>query len=284
MSDPWAEWLLLRRFAGSEEVRREFMEHLTKVREKVLDNAEIAGGEVLLDVGCGDGLIGVAGLERGVRTVVFCDISEELLNECRTIAADLGMLDRCRFVQAAAEDLGPIEAASVDVVTTRSVLIYVKDKQRAFEEFFRVLRPGGRISLFEPINRLSNFFTTYDVTLVQDLADRVRAVFERIQPPEDDPMLDFDERDLVNLAEHAGFTEIYLHLETEVKPPEPRPWETFLRIVGNPKIPSFGEAMNEALTPEERDRLTAQLRPLVEAGRGRRRMTSAFLWAVKGEY
>jgi arsenite methyltransferase len=164
MSDRWAEWLLLRRFAGSEDVRREFMEHLTRVREKVLDNAELASGDVLLDVGCGDGLIAFAGLERGLRTVIGCDISEELLNECHTIAADLGVLDRCRFVQAGAEDLAPIDSASVDVVTTRSVLIYVQDKQRAFEEFFRVLRPGGRISLFEPINHLSNFFTTYDVT------------------------------------------------------------------------------------------------------------------------
>jgi arsenite methyltransferase len=38
-------------------------------------------------------------------------------------------------------------------LTTRSVLIYVADKAGAFREFHRVLRPGGRISLFEPINR-----------------------------------------------------------------------------------------------------------------------------------
>jgi ubiquinone/menaquinone biosynthesis C-methylase UbiE len=44
-------------------------------------------------------------------------------------------------------------SASVDVVTTRSVLIYVKDRARAFAEFARVLRPGGRTSLYEPINR-----------------------------------------------------------------------------------------------------------------------------------
>jgi ubiquinone/menaquinone biosynthesis C-methylase UbiE len=40
----------------------------------------------------------------------------------------------------------------VDAVTTRSVLIYVKDKRRASEEFHRVLKPGGRLSIFEPIN------------------------------------------------------------------------------------------------------------------------------------
>ena len=39
-------------------------------------------------------------------------------------------------------------------MTTRSVLIYVADKAAAFAAMYRVLRPGGRISLFEPINRL----------------------------------------------------------------------------------------------------------------------------------
>ena len=55
-------------------------------------------------------------------------------------------------MQAAAEDLAPIADESVDVVTTRSVVIYVTEKQRAFDEFHRVLRPGGRLSMFEPIN------------------------------------------------------------------------------------------------------------------------------------
>ncbi|WP_348240817.1 methyltransferase domain-containing protein, partial [Salmonella enterica] len=52
-----------------------------------------------------------------------------------------------------AETLEGIADSSVDVVTTRSVLIYVDDKAAAFAAFHRVLKPGGRVSLFEPINR-----------------------------------------------------------------------------------------------------------------------------------
>jgi hypothetical protein len=39
--------------------------------------------------------------------------------------------------------------------------------------------------------------------------------------------------------------------------------------------------MREALTPAERERLTSHLRPLVEEGRGRWRMATAFLHAIK---
>ena len=109
----------------------------------------------MLDVGCGEGLIGFGAVERGAAEIVFSDISDDLLAFCRDAAAKLGMLERCRFLNASADDLGPVGDASVDVVTTRSVLIYVDDKDAAFREFFRVLRPGGRISLFEPVNRFA---------------------------------------------------------------------------------------------------------------------------------
>lgn len=280
-ADPWAEWLLRRRFGGNEDLRREFIARLTSIRDRVLDNAGVEGGEIVLDVGCGDGLIAFGALERGASRVIFDDISEELLETCRSTAAELDVLDRCRFINAPAEDLAPIDDASVDVVTTRAVLMYLEDKQRAVHEFFRVLRPGGRMSLFEPINRLRTPMP-YDVGPVEALAARVWAVFEEIQPPDRDPMLIFDERDLLDCAERGGFREVCLHLEVESKPPEPRPWETFLHMVGNPKIPSYAEAMEQALTPEERDRLTAHLRRLVEEGHGRMRMVSAFLWATKG--
>ena len=152
MTDIWADWLRTRRTGGDPEYERRMLEELATVRDKVLDNAGLASGETLLDVGCGNGLIAFGALERGAN-VVFADVSRALLDDCRQLAADAGIADRCRFVEATATELDEIEDESIDVVTTRSVLIYVKDKERAFAEFHRVLRPGGRISLFEPINR-----------------------------------------------------------------------------------------------------------------------------------
>ena len=107
----------------------------------------------------------------------------------------------------------------------------------------------------EPINRFgmeerTQGFWGYPADGLSDLAERVERVYAEIQPP-DDPMLDFDERDLIRLAEGAGFFPIELELQAEIRAMEPRPWEAFLNSSGNPKIPTVAEAMEQALTPEE---------------------------------
>ena len=120
--DRWTQWLLEHRFDGED--RRAALQLLAKIRDTVLDNANLSGGEVLLDVGCGDGLIGFGGLDRGASQVVFSDVSQDLLDICESAAADLDLLDRCRFTLASADHLATISAKSVDVVTTRSALIH----------------------------------------------------------------------------------------------------------------------------------------------------------------
>jgi arsenite methyltransferase len=284
--DIWAEWLAHYRFGGDAAERERMLEQTSVFRKRVLDGAALAQGETLLDVGCGEGLIGFGALERGAGHVVFSDISDDLLDFCRETAESLGLASRCSFVKAAADDLAGVAAASVDVVTTRSVLIYVADKARAFDEFRRVLRPGGRVSLFEPINSFGmdekrEGFWGYPTEGVADLAARVTAVFEELQPPTD-PMLDFDERDLLGLAESAGFFPVELDYNAQVRPSEiPPAWDAFVNTSGNPLIPTIGEAIDQALAPEERERFVEHLRPLVEQGRGTWRLAQAYLLAVK---
>jgi hypothetical protein len=53
---------------------------------------------------------------------------------------------------------------------------------------------------------------------VADLAGQVRALYAGLQPPDADPMLDLDERDLLRAAEQAGYTEIHLELRVDIEP------------------------------------------------------------------
>lgn len=278
-----------RRFGGDRLAMQEALtNYLYPWRDKVLDHAGLQEGETLLDVGCGDGLIAFGALERfPMSRVIFCDISQDLLDHARSLAREMQLIDRCQFIRNSADDLSGIENQSVDVVTTRSVLIYVAAKQQAFHEFQRVLKPGGRVSLFEPIGRFSDpeppdLFGGYDVAPVREIAKKLKLLYERLQPSDRDPMLDFDERDLLSFAEKAGFAELHLELQLEVKPiAEQISWERFLHTAWNPKIPTLEEAMREALTPDEIDTLTLHLRPLVEQGKGVQRSALAYLWATK---
>ncbi len=286
--DRWAEWLLHRRHGGDPEELQHTLDRLVEVRKQVLDNSGIMEGETLLDVGTGDGMIAFGALERVGKqgTVVLSDVSQDLLAHARTLAEQMDVTDRCRFVLAPAEDLAPVADVSVDVVTTRSVLAYVGPKRRAFAEFFRVLRPGGRISLYEPINRLTHpepldRFGGYAVAPVQELAERVDAAYERRQPSDTDPMLDFDERDLVAFVDEAGFGEWHLQLRLDRTRHQPQRWEAFAHSSPNPRAPTLAEAIAETLAPDEAERFVEHLRPLVERGEGFFTVAVAYLWAVK---
>lgn len=286
--DVWSRWMQHDRFGGDELLARRGMERLTAIRERILEQVGDLRGAAVLDVGAGDGLVGFGALEHveDDGRVIFADISSELLAEARSVAETHGVAQRCEFVVADAASLAGVESESVDVVTLRSVLIYVDDKAAAFQAFNRVLRPGGRISLFEPINQVwvtlnRDRFYGLDVGPVAELVEQVWGVYDRHAQP---AMMGFDEMDLVRLAHGAGFDSISMHFEVANSTGQlgPMDWEAFLSLRPNPLAPSVGEAIDQALSGPERNRLSRHLRPSVEAGSKTRHWhAGAFLAATK---
>jgi SAM-dependent methyltransferase len=286
--DRWSRWLLERRDAGMEPQREAALDHLAVVRDRILDSAEPLEGTTVLDVGAGDGLIGLRALERvgPEGCVMFADVSEALLARCEEEARSLGLIQRARFVLGRAEELPGVADASVDVVTTRSVLIYVAKKERAFQAFARVLRPGGRLSLFEPINRLmfpepDNRFWGYEISPVAELAARVKAEFvgegsDRLA------MTGFDDRDLLELAVGAGFTRVHVECHLDVEPGSfmaPVSFDALLGAAPNPNAPTLREAVTTVLSNSEQARFLDELRRAYNDGRAKRRMAGAYLVA-----
>lgn len=255
----------------------------------MLDGAEPLAGATVLDVGAGDGLIGLEALERvGPNgAVIFADVSGALLQRCRERAAARGSLDRASFVTARAEDLVGVADCSVDVVTTRSVLIYVADKARAFAAFARVLRPGGRVSLFEPINRLmfpepEDRFWGYEVGSVADLANKVKARFFASDAAFQRAIRGFDDRDLVRFAQMAGFERVRSECYITVEPGSlmnPVNFQALLDSAPNPHAPTTREAIAATLSGAEQERFLAELKRAFVEGKSMRKMAGAYLVA-----
>jgi arsenite methyltransferase len=291
-ADPWSQWLLGRRDGGDGRQRDVTLERLAGIRDRLLDSAEPLPGATVLDVGTGDGLIGLEALERVGEEgrVIFSDISDALLARVREAVDERGLGARARFVNAGAEDLDALADMSVDVIATRSVLIYVADKAAAFAAMHRVLRPGGRVSLFEPINRLMfpegcDRFYGYDISEVRSLAQRVKRAFERLEDPAAVSMMDFDDRDLMRFAEDAGFERVHLECHIDLQPAplwQPVSVDALLDSSPNPLAPSVREAIAQALTDDEQARFIAHLAHAITADHAVHRLAVAYLTASKG--
>jgi EmrB/QacA subfamily drug resistance transporter len=286
-ADRWRRWLVDDRARGDPAREQVLTTYLYPLRDELLNRALIQPGETVLDVGTGSGLIGFGALDRVGPSgrVIFSDVAAEVLGHCRAAVTAEGLLDQSDFLLASADDLYDRGNASVDVVTARSVLAYVPDRAAALREFHRVLRPGGRAVLAEPITRLqagSDSYLGYDLRPVATVAAKLTSWYASLVPETGQPLLGFDDRDLLDLAEAAGFGQIHLELRVDVRASRPPcPWDRFLRMAPNPLLPPLSRALDEALDPREAGQLTAYLRPLAESGTGRRRQSLAGLAAVK---
>ena len=107
----------------------------------------IHAGETVVDIGCGAGMdlllaarrVGSNGKAIGI------DMTPEMRDRARSAAAALG-LQQVEVREGDATSL-PLPDASIDVVISNGVLNLVPEKDQAFAEIVRVLRPGGRLQL-----------------------------------------------------------------------------------------------------------------------------------------
>jgi SAM-dependent methyltransferase len=112
--------------------------------------AEVGAGMHVLDVGGGlGGPARMLTVEYGARVTVL-DLTTDYLQAGKLLTARMGLTGQVDFHHGHALDL-PFPDGSFDLVWTQNSGMNIANKARLYAEFFRVLKPAGRLAQLEPV-------------------------------------------------------------------------------------------------------------------------------------
>lgn len=130
------------------------------LRDEILEGLALRGDEKVLDVGCGLGLLAIGAAKRlksgRVTAIDIWDpglLSGNSIDAAKENAKLEGVGDKVKFESVDASKL-PYPDASFDVVTSSLALHHIGSSDRrsqAVREMLRVLKPGGRIAIFDTL-------------------------------------------------------------------------------------------------------------------------------------
>jgi len=115
----------------------------------LLDRVSPTGGESVLDIACGTGVVARLARQRGhTGRLVGIDLNTAMLAVARENSSAV------EWIEGSALDL-PFDANSFDVVLCQLGLQFFPDRALALKEMVRVLKPGGRagMSVYSAIER-----------------------------------------------------------------------------------------------------------------------------------
>ena len=114
----------------------------------LLEQASLKSGSDVLDAGCGLGGSSRLMAKNFGYMVTGVDLSDQFITTAQALTENMYLADQVYFKQGSIENL-PLENKSFDGILCQHVLMNIMDKEKAFNEFNRVLRSNGKLILHE---------------------------------------------------------------------------------------------------------------------------------------
>jgi ubiquinone/menaquinone biosynthesis C-methylase UbiE len=189
---------------GAERLARyETMYQWTPAADAFYAPADIRPGHVIADFGCGPGHTAIEFAHRvgPAGHVHALDINAEFIDRTRARAEAAGVAHRITAHLLTTEDF-PLPDATLDRVTARNTIIYVRDPVATFQEFRRVLKPSGLAHAIE---------SGWSFTAVEPLGAEWQAIVEAARWAWRLPEIG---RKLYGIARQARFSKVELQVLT----------------------------------------------------------------------
>ena len=224
----------------------------------MVDAIDPQPGHRVLELAAGPGDTGflAAELIEPGGTLISSDVVEEMVDQARARAAELGVVNvEFRTIDAEWIDLA---TADLDGVLGRWVYMLLADPATALRETRRVLRPGGRVALAAWADPAENPWASVPVAELVAMG--------AIEPPDFDEPNMFALRDpqrIVELLEETGFEDIVVEQVPMVFRFASLDdwWDTQLDI--STTLAGFVSAITPAQRDDLRDAVDARLAPYV---------------------
>ena len=118
--------------------------------EEMAALAAVQPTESVLDVGSGLGGPSRFLARHSGAQITGIDLTHEYCDVANHLAQRVGLGDQVTYRQGNALDI-PFADASFDVAWTQHISMNIPEKSQFFGELYRIVKPGGRVALYDPI-------------------------------------------------------------------------------------------------------------------------------------
>ncbi|KAH6724239.1 S-adenosyl-L-methionine-dependent methyltransferase [Leptodontidium sp. MPI-SDFR-AT-0119] len=121
---------------------------LMAMEDHLIDNLALEEGSKVLDAGCGVGHVSIHLAEKGCQLQAIDVVDRHIMKARRNVKAR-GLDGKITINKGDYHHLDAFADGSFDGVFTMETFVHATDPEAAAAEFFRVLRPGGSLALYE---------------------------------------------------------------------------------------------------------------------------------------